>query len=201
MTRAGGTMTRPDEVFNSSTGPGPDWVGGWSAEGVVGVAGAAGAAGGVVVESGGTGWEPSFEGKRGVVLALGGAPVKGGAEGRGGVCGGVWVSGGGAFAMLGIGLVTAVDQAGATPVPGTGSSWLEVCIGSVVAAETFGRGVGVILEEAGLRGRGGRLMRRVSRFGAFGSLPSGVAGSAISDRFYTYFIKCSMAKFAIVTYL
>jgi hypothetical protein len=100
-----------------------------------------------------------------------------------------------------MGLVTAVDQAGATLVLGTGSNWLDVCIGSVVAAETFGRGVGVIFAEAGLRGRGGRLIRSVSRLGAFGSLPSGVAGSAISDRFYTYFIKCSMAKFSIVTYL
>jgi hypothetical protein len=109
--------------------------------------------------------------------------------------------GGGSLAMLGIGLVTVVDQAGATLLLGTGSSWLEVCIGSVVAAETLGRGVGVTFEVAGLRGRGGRLMRRVSRFGALESLPSGVAGSAISDRFYTYSIKCSMAKFAIVTHL
>jgi len=78
-----------------------------------------------------------------------------------------------------MGLVTAVDQGGGTLVTGAGSNWLDVFIGSVVAAETFGRGVGVILVDAGLRGRGGRLMRRVSRLGAFGSVPSGVAESAI----------------------
>jgi hypothetical protein len=80
---------------------------------------------------------------------------------------------------LGIGLVTAVDQAGATVVGGVGSNWLDVLIGNVVAADTFGRGWGDILAEAGLRGRGGRLIRSVSRFGAFGSEPSGVAESAI----------------------
>jgi len=52
-------------------------------------------------------------------------------------------------------------------------------MGSVLAAETLGRGGPVILAEAGLRGLGGRLMRNVSRFGAFGSEPSGVAESAI----------------------
>ena len=83
------------------------------------------------------------------------------------------------FATLGMGLVTAVDQAGGTFVTGAGSNCPEVCIGSVLAAETFGRGVGVIFPDAGLRGRGGRLMRRVSRLGAFGSEPSGLAGSAI----------------------
>jgi hypothetical protein len=81
--------------------------------------------------------------------------------------------------MLGIGLVTAVDQAGGTFKTGAGSSWPEVFIGKVVAAETLGRGVGLILEEAGFSGRGGRLMRSVSRFGALGSVPSGVAESAI----------------------
>jgi hypothetical protein len=72
---------------------------------------------------------------------------------------------------LGIGLVTAVAQAGGTLEAGTDSNWPETCIGSVVAADTFGRDVGVILTDAGLRGRGGRLMRRVSRLGAFGSDP------------------------------
>jgi hypothetical protein len=71
--------------------------------------------------------------------------------------------------MLGIGLVTAVDQAGGTLLVGAGTSWPELCIGRVVAAETFGRGVGVIFAVAGRSGRGGRLMRRVSRFGALGS--------------------------------
>ena len=70
-----------------------------------------------------------------------------------------------------MGLVTAVDHAGGTFVTGAGSNWLEELIGSVVAAETFGRGGGVIFADAGLRGRGGRLMRRVSRLGAFGSEP------------------------------
>jgi hypothetical protein len=99
----------------------------------------------------------------------------GGAAGRGGGWG---VTLEDIFERLGIGLVTAVDQAGGTFVTGAGSSWLEVFIGSVLAAETFGRG-GVIFADAGLSGRGGRLMRRVSRLGAFGSVPSGVAGSAI----------------------
>jgi hypothetical protein len=48
-----------------------------------------------------------FCGKRGVVLALGGAPVEGGAEGRAGS------DPEGGFVTLGIGLVTAVAQAGA----------------------------------------------------------------------------------------
>jgi hypothetical protein len=58
-----------------------------------------------------------------------------------------------------------------------------VFIGRVLAAETFGRGVGARLVDAGLRGRGGRLIRRVSRLGAFGSEPSGVAESAIDLSF------------------
>jgi hypothetical protein len=74
-------------------------------------------------------------------------------------------------AVLGIGLVTAVDHAGGTFDAGAGTIWLEVVIGSVVAAETFGRGAGAIFADIGLRGRGGRLMRRVSRLGAFGSDP------------------------------
>jgi hypothetical protein len=87
------------------------------------------------------------------------------------------------FETLGMGLVTAVDQAGGTFTTGTGSNWLELFIGSVVAAETLGRGVGVIFADAGLRGRGGRLMRRVSRFGAFGSDSGEVAESAIIPLF------------------
>ena len=95
--------------------------------------------------------------------------------------------------MVGIGLVTAVDQAGGIFVAGVGSSWLDVCIGNVVAADTLGLGVGVIFPVAGLRGRGGRLMRSVSRFGAFGSLPSGVV-SAIIMCFYSYFLKMFNGK-------
>lgn len=94
----------------------------------------------------------------------------------------------------GIGLVTAVAQAAGISI------WLDALIGSVVAAEIFGRTAGTILVEAGFSGRGGRLMRSVSRLGAFGSEP-GVAESAIIVPFYSYFGKCSMAKFAIVTYL
>ena len=95
-----------------------------------------------------------FCGKRGVVLALDGAPVIGGAEGRGG--GAAWVGSCtlGGLEIFGIGLVTAVDHAGGTLVTGTGSIWPEVFIGSVLAAETFGRGV-AIFDEAGFRGLGG----------------------------------------------
>ena len=129
-----------------------------------------------------------------MVLALGGAPVKGGAEGRGGRA---LV---GCLDALGIGLVTAVDQAGGTDDVGVRSNCDVGFIGSVVAAETLGRGAGAILVDAGFSGRGGRLMRSVSRFGALGSEP-GVAESAIIISFYSYSGKCSMAKFAIVTYL
>ena len=153
-------------------------------------------AGGGVAPSVGTPPAGGLTGKRGVVFAVGGAPVRGGAAGRGGIAS---LGGGVGFAeMLGIGLVTAVDHAGGTLLTGAGSSWLEVCIGRVVAAETFGLGVGVIFPVAGFNGRGGRLMRSVSRLGAFGSLPSGVE-SAIIMCFYSYFLKCSTAKFAIIT--
>ncbi len=161
-------------------------------------AGAVGGAGGTEPKIG-TRPDGGLGGKSGVVFAVAGAPVSGGAAGRAaGASVGAGGGGVGDFEMVGIGLVTAVDQAGGTLVAGAGSSCVEVCIGSVVAADTFGRGVGVIFPVAGLSGRGGRLMRSVSRFGAFGSLPSGVA-SAIIMCFYSYFLKCSMAKFAIVT--
>jgi len=131
-------------------------------------------------------------GKSGVVLACGGEPVKGGAEGLWGM------APEGGRETLGIGLVTAVDHAG---VPdGTDSKELEVFKGSVVAAEILGRAAGAILVDAGLSGRGGRLIRSVSRFGVLGSEP-GEAESAIIVSFYSYFGKSSMAKFAIVTYL
>ncbi len=103
-------------------------------------------------------------GKRGVVLAAGGAPVTGGAEGRGG---GTGVAGG--RATLGIGLVTAVDQAGGIFWTGTGVGFNPVLSGRVVAAEMLGRGV--IWADKGFRGRGGRLMRSVSRLGGVGSEP------------------------------
>ena len=165
MTRGDWAATRPDEVVNSTARSGMDFVTGRSnAGGLVGP--------GVV----GTGWEAVFCGKSGVVFVLAGEPVRGGAEGFGGGWGVTFEE---SFEALGMGLVTAVDQAGGMFEVGAGSNWLEVVIGSVDAAETFGRGAGVIFADAGLRGRGGRLMRRVSRLGAFGSLPSGVAESAI----------------------
>jgi hypothetical protein len=57
-----------------------------------------------------------------------------------------------------------VDHAGGTVGTGVGSG--VPVIGKVVAAEIFGRGV--IFVEAGLSGRGGRLMRNVSRCGPLG---------------------------------
>jgi len=135
-----------------------------------------------------------FCGKRGIVLALEGAPAAGNAEGFGG-------SGTeDGFEMLGIGLVTAVDQAGGILGTGASSNWSEAVRGLVVAAEMLGRGAGMILEEAGLSGLGGRLMRNVSRLDALGSVPV-LAESAMVMPFYSYFGKCSMAKFVIVTYL
>jgi hypothetical protein len=125
-------------------------------------------AGGLVKPRVGTGWEAVFCGKRGFVFALAGEPVRGGAEGFGGGWGVTLEE---SFEALGMGLVTAVDQAGGTFVTGASSNWPEVVIGSVDGAETFGRGAGVIFADAGLRGRGGRLMRRVSRLGAFGFDP------------------------------
>jgi hypothetical protein len=77
-----------------------------------------------------------------------------------------------------IGLVTAVDQAGGTLEAGAGVTpggrIAAGFMGSVVAAETFGRGGGVDVT-TGLSGRGGRLMRSVSRCGGFDSeLPESV---------------------------
>jgi hypothetical protein len=135
-------------------------------------------------------------------LAEAGEPVMGGAPGR--ICawaGGTW----GSRDMLGIGLVTAVDHAGGTLCGGTGAiaegGRIEAgFIGNVVAAERFGRGV--IHVEAGLSGRGGRLMRSVSRLGGFDSGFSGSRGlpsSAIVELFIGILGKCSMVKFVIVT--
>jgi hypothetical protein len=174
MTRGCGRATRPDSDFNSvATGSG---VTGWGAGGTRGARAGAGA-GALLMLSGATSWDGGFCGKRGVVLALAGEPLMGGADGFCGGGGGVEL--GATFEMLGMGLVTAVDQAGGTFVTGAGSIWLDVLIGSVVAAEMLGRGVGMIFPDAGLSGRGGRLMRSVSRFGAFESDPSGVGESAI----------------------
>lgn len=81
--------------------------------------------------------------------------------------------------VAGIGLVTAVDQAGGTLVGGTGFG----PNGKVVAPETGGRGVKGLVGFAGL---GGRLIRKVSRLGLFGSgtpEEEGVAGSAIRELF------------------
>jgi hypothetical protein len=179
ITRGGGVMSLPEGDFNSS-----------AAEGSTTTAGRGGGTT-ACIGGGATGmaWEGDFGGKRGVVFEAAGAPVSRGAIGFAGA----WA--GGAFAMLGIGLVTAVDQAGGVLAAGTGSIWPGARMGIVVAAETLGRGVGTIFAEAGLSGRGGRLMRSVSRLGALGSgLLSGVAGSAIICPFYSYFGKCSIAK-------
>ena len=168
MTRGDSAATRPDEAVNSTAGAGMALVTGRSVAGGLAKSGPAG-----------TGWERFFCGKRGVVFALAGEPVRGGAEGFGGGWGAMVEEVDESFAALGIGLVTAVDQAGGTFAVGAGSNWLEVVIGSVEAAETFGRVAGAIFVDAGLRGLGGRLMRRVSRLGDFGSEPSGIAESAI----------------------
>jgi hypothetical protein len=170
MTRGGGATIRPDVLARSAAGV-EVAAGGTGVGENDGRAGRGGKAGGLPNTGTRTGPDAGFCGKRGVVFALGGAPVSGGADGRGGAAAtGVARGALGGFEMLGIGFVTAVDQAGGTFVTGTGSIWPEVFIGRVLAAETFGRGV-VIFEEAGFRGRGGRLMRSVSRFGAFGSEP------------------------------
>jgi hypothetical protein len=72
MTRSGGGIRRPEGVFNSAAGSGSGAVtGGW-------------AAGGLGDSRVGTVWEGDFCGKRGVVFAVGGAPVRGGAEDLGG---------------------------------------------------------------------------------------------------------------------
>lgn len=80
MTRAGGTMTRPDWVRSSPLGSGVTARAevGWERGGGRGVEA------GATVGRLGTGCEGVFSGKRGVVFALGGEPVNGGAEGRGG---------------------------------------------------------------------------------------------------------------------
>jgi hypothetical protein len=155
----------------------------------VGVSDSGVPAGRVVDVAGGEGF---FCGKRGVVFKMEGESATGGAEGFGGN----GTEGG--FERLGIGLVTAVDQAGGTLGTGASSNWSDALRGRVVAAEIFGRGVGMILVEAGLSGLGGRLMRNVSRFAALGSLPV-LAESAMIMPFYSFSGKCSMAKFVIVT--
>ena len=101
---------------------------------------------------------------RGVVLTLEGEPVSGGAADLISAGAGSGTEAG--RVTVGIGLVTAVDQAGATDDCGTGVG-PDVLIGSVVAAEILGRGA--ILVDEGFSGRGGRLIRKVCRLGAFGS--------------------------------
>jgi len=149
----------------------------------------------------GGGWAVSLTGKSDLVLEVGGAPVRGGAVALG-ATGGMSPEGG-RIPTFGIGFVTAVDQTGAVGACGTavmlgggGVGW----IGRVVAARTLGRGV--ILVEAGLSGRGGRLIRNVSLFGKLMSGLSegggGVAESAIL-LFIRIYGKCTMAKLAIAT--
>jgi hypothetical protein len=78
-----------------------------------------------------------------------------------------------------IGFVTAVDQAGGTLEIGAGVTpggrIAAGFIGRVVAAEMFGRAAGMVVE-AGLSGRGGKAMRRVSRFGGLCSVFSDSGG-------------------------
>jgi len=69
MTRAGKGATRPEMADSSPGGGGTDLITGRSG------------AGGVVRPRVGTSCDGGFCGKRGVVLALAGAPVMGGAEG------------------------------------------------------------------------------------------------------------------------
>ncbi len=125
-------------------------------------------------------------GKSGVVFAAGGDPVTVGAGGlfggsapegwrkedAAGAVGPAAMEPGAGRAILLIGLVTAVDQAGGTLEIGAGVApggrIAAGFMGNVVAAETFGRGGGVEVT-TGFRGLGGRLMRRVSRFGGFDS--------------------------------
>ncbi len=189
-TRGGEPGSLPDGIAGGTGGVGNWagisgllWVGGGSAGTPVPTPRAKGLVGGF------------FCGKSGVVLAAGGEPVTGGATGR--ACGTAVVGG---RVTLGIGLVTAVDHAGGTFCAGAGVRLVPGLIASVEAAEMFGRGV--ILVEAGLRGRGGRLTRRVSRLGGFGlelSGSEGVAASAIDLLFYSYSGKCSMAKLVTAT--
>jgi len=164
MTRGGTTPILPDETAGA-TGASGDCTPGLGTTAVIGLSSSTGAGDTPRAIAGCVGL---LIGKSGFVLALDGAPVMGGAGGFVGACSmGEADEGclGGSCGMLpeggrerfDIGLVTAVDQAGAFgPVP-----WPEGLIGRVVAAEIFGRGV--ILVEAGLRGRGGRLIRKVSR--------------------------------------
>ncbi len=130
-------------------------------------------------------WAGGLGGKSDLVLEAAGEPVIGGAVGFGGSLG-MAPEGGRIIFRLGIGFVTAVVQTGAVGDAGTAVIW--EWIGSVVAAEILGRGV--ILVDAGFKGRGGRLIRSVSRLGAFESDLSegGTAESAIIA-FYTYLWK------------
>jgi hypothetical protein len=120
-------------------------------------------------------------GKSGVVFAAGGEPVSGGAAAffGGSAVGGDEIDPDGGREIMLIGFVTAVDQAGGTLETGAGVApggrIAAGFIGSVVAAEIFGRGAGVVVA-AGLSGRGGNAMRRVSRFGGFSSVFSDSGG-------------------------
>ena len=117
---------------------------------------------------------PTRGGKRGAVSVDRGASRPEG--GGGSEPGSVPVGGRG----LGMGLVTAVDQAGGTFCEGAGMRFGGAPRGSVVAPETGGRRFGG--DVTGFGGRGGRLMRRVSRLGGVEPGPwggGGLAGSAM----------------------
>jgi hypothetical protein len=183
MTRGGVMPIPPDSVGAANAGPG-----------VILRVGVSDAGDAVATPREATAGEGFFCGKRGVVFELAAYPVVGGAVGFRGI------APEGGFETLGIGLVTAVDQAGGVPETGASSNSSDALRGRVDAAEIFGRGVGMILVEAGLSGLGGRLMRNVSRFWALGSALV-LAESAMILPFYSYFGKCSMEKFVIVSYL
>lgn len=137
----------------------------------------------VVAGRGGTGGaagtiRPDFVvtmgGKSAFVFDAEGDPVTGGAAGLA-----AWErepEGGRIEFGFGIGVVMAVDHVGMPVVVWEGGVGTRPWRGSVVAAEILG--LGVIFVEAGFKGRGGRLIRNVSRLGAFGSRGGTVESAA-----------------------
>jgi hypothetical protein len=163
------TMTRVGGEAGGGTADGVTWLGAGTTPGfgITLVEGLSNTGAGAAIDC----WVGGRTGKRGDVLVAGLAPV------RVGALGGSWgIAPEGGCDKFGIGLVTAVDQAGGIVCGGNCCVPPGPVICKVVAAEILGRGV--ILVEAGLSGLGGRLIRRVSRCGceAFVSLGGGVGG-------------------------